>query len=470
MTQKRTEELNEISDKILSHTKQLANTETDLTQRGVNIRQPPYNAKGDGVTDDTIPIQSAITYAQDNSMSLYIPSGTYLTSQTLHIGKRLRFYGDGMRTTKIKYNGDSAALKIKPSSSQHSTFYNLHDFSIEPIIGGRGTHGLEIELIAGSYFSNWEIHRIYIGDFGSYGIFLNNNINNSNGFFTGTLRRSWITNGIKGTKVGDSIIISENTITGKNTGVSFTHQPGSGQVVIRENNITTTGGAISLIGGEKPIIVNNQMEHPRYLGNYTGSVRGFINLKDTVSAEIRGNTLSTSASAIIAADFAIYFDGTCALCVITNNTLVKGKVGHVGFGATAYSNIIKDDNSYDTSRANRVFMNTGVKNKGIDVLIKPQSGWVAYDIASDVYVKKLENGLIILRGAIKNGAITQTTTIITLPDGFRPNRVKRFQVTNFDGLEFSSATILIQTSGAIQIMAAKANNLLQLDGISFTED
>ena len=54
-----------------------------------NVKSPPYNARGDGVTNDTAVIQAAICFAIDRSdrysalPTIYVPTGTYLVSNTL---------------------------------------------------------------------------------------------------------------------------------------------------------------------------------------------------------------------------------------------------------------------------------------------------------------------------------------------------------------------------------------------------
>ncbi len=72
----------------------------------INVRKPPYNAKGDGVTDDTIAIQTALNDAVATGPNLvYLPDGVYIISDTLKwAGRQTRtvMQGQSERGTIIK--------------------------------------------------------------------------------------------------------------------------------------------------------------------------------------------------------------------------------------------------------------------------------------------------------------------------------------------------------------------------------
>jgi hypothetical protein len=60
-----------------------------LDPKVANVKLPPYNAKGDGKSDDTKAIQQAI----DASEWVFLPKGEYAISQPLKLGPRTRFFG-----------------------------------------------------------------------------------------------------------------------------------------------------------------------------------------------------------------------------------------------------------------------------------------------------------------------------------------------------------------------------------------
>ena len=65
----------------------------------VNVRD--YGATGDGVTNDTIAVQAALTAAKAGSKILYFPKGNYLVQEALYLDRGLTVYGDGITSTGI---------------------------------------------------------------------------------------------------------------------------------------------------------------------------------------------------------------------------------------------------------------------------------------------------------------------------------------------------------------------------------
>lgn len=68
----------------------------------VNITDPPYNAVGDGVTDDTSAINLALSMVPASGAIVYAPAGTYLvSSRLLRQVSYTRFVGAGKNATTI---------------------------------------------------------------------------------------------------------------------------------------------------------------------------------------------------------------------------------------------------------------------------------------------------------------------------------------------------------------------------------
>lgn len=69
-----------VSDTLIDHVSRMANTETNLVNRGLNVKQ--FGVKGDGITDDTVALQSAFDSAQKGD-KLIVPSGTYVIGDSV---------------------------------------------------------------------------------------------------------------------------------------------------------------------------------------------------------------------------------------------------------------------------------------------------------------------------------------------------------------------------------------------------
>jgi hypothetical protein len=107
----------------------------------INVKDSPYNAAGNGVTNDLVALQSAAAAAIAAGKPLYLPAGTYLCtfsglsgSATAHINVSgaLTVLGAGMAQTKIQCGPDS------PSAG--------HDYQLWAVGDGVKFHIQDIEL------------------------------------------------------------------------------------------------------------------------------------------------------------------------------------------------------------------------------------------------------------------------------------------------------------------------------------
>ncbi len=79
----------------------------------VIVTQPPYSAKGDGVTDDTEALQRALNENVGRHKALYFPKGTYLVSRTLTWPKKWNGRDNWGKTMLRGEQRDSTILRLK---------------------------------------------------------------------------------------------------------------------------------------------------------------------------------------------------------------------------------------------------------------------------------------------------------------------------------------------------------------------
>ncbi len=87
---------------------------------GVNAKNAPYGAKGDGVTDDTTAIKNAIA-ACPAGQAVLLPQGNYRISGTLTINKGVVVRGEGPDKTKITQYASSHIFRVSGSGASAVT-------------------------------------------------------------------------------------------------------------------------------------------------------------------------------------------------------------------------------------------------------------------------------------------------------------------------------------------------------------
>lgn len=88
-----------------------------------------YGAMGDGQTDDTIAIQSAINDRWDSQdfRIIYFPAGTYIISNTIYLRPTVLLVGEGSTVTQLTMiqNGNAIASVISTADSDGQIGYNI---------------------------------------------------------------------------------------------------------------------------------------------------------------------------------------------------------------------------------------------------------------------------------------------------------------------------------------------------------
>lgn len=222
----------------------------------INVKDPAYGARGDGTTDDTAAIQSAITAAQAIGAAVYLPFGSYLVSSTLTFSKGIRFFGDGWISiilVKSTVGATTDILKVSPSvtSDAGQTGYVFENFRVSPQSGTPGRHAIAIDITTRAVYESM-FRKLRLDALGGRGfVTLPNATPLVDGFFTSTIENCSIYNGIYLDKAGDSIRVLRNTLPGANAAVyadlvfvSAANTPHGLDII--GNNITTSGGCVHI--------------------------------------------------------------------------------------------------------------------------------------------------------------------------------------------------------------------------------
>ena len=99
-----------------------------VTKTSTWISVTDFGAKGDGITDDTIPLQNAFDFAFDNKLEIRIPQGVFITTKPLKLWASNTEYGNYV--TKLVGCGKGVTKIIK----QGNDVSNLNNHNVDSII------------------------------------------------------------------------------------------------------------------------------------------------------------------------------------------------------------------------------------------------------------------------------------------------------------------------------------------------
>jgi hypothetical protein len=234
-----------------------------------NLQQ--FGAKGDGTTNDTAAIQSALTKVPCGS-SLRITKGNY------------RILGSGpellLRTCSLQIDADPLAILI-PDAGIASSIpvlrlrplagivdkYIINGLQIKPASGISAGHGILIDCAnVGGNVSNSVFSSLNIQNVGGSGITTSNGSSNFNGcLYTSTIRESYIggVGGVAGAYMnqsGDSVRVDHCTFFGDELGILLDSTIGASGFMALDNNSSARKGYIQILAGSNATIFGGDIE------------------------------------------------------------------------------------------------------------------------------------------------------------------------------------------------------------------
>ena len=227
-----------------------------------------FGAVGDGVADDTAAIQAAIDYGQTSGQAVYIPASDYLVSSSIVISAPVTFFGDGWESrlrVASAFSASADVISIDPAAYTENII--IRDMSIQPVSGTPARYGIGVDIttygVAYCEFSGLRIAEL--GDYCFATIPASPSL--IDGFFTSVIDRNTFIGGVKLDSCGDSIRVTNNTITGPRTGVYVDMQRGpfdggAHGLLIDGNNITSDDGALYVLNCTMGVFSNNNVEMP----------------------------------------------------------------------------------------------------------------------------------------------------------------------------------------------------------------
>jgi hypothetical protein len=392
-----------------------------------------FGAVGDGTTNDTAAIQAAIDALSPLGGTLYFPKGTYIVSDAnadnacLTVTAPIQFLGAGAFYTSIQpaasVAGTVNTILVNPNASYDQTLMSFKNLSLGNLSNGTraGNHGIYcITLNAGQNLPKFTVENCAIQQGSGFAIYhLNDPVGNANGgMYAAYINNNTLKGGIKLENSGDSIVISNNILSGTGTGVSAALVSGASLLSILDNNITTTNSAVIIVGAMRVHMLRNNIEHFTTGANSSAVIDIIASSGTYVAGVIQQNLISafgsTDATKLVHIRNA---RGT----LFQDNTFLAGVGGITAvYVDTTCQDIRIGGNTYNAAVATKV-NDLGSGTMGVVKTPTLQNSWVANAPSLAPTFYKDLSGVVHINGAIKDGTAVFGTALFTLPTGFRPS-------------------------------------------------
>jgi hypothetical protein len=128
-----------------------------------------FGAKGDGKTDDTTAIQTAINSLEKTGGSVYFPPGLYKVSTTLKVPERVVLKGAGMRSSTVTFGGPGYAIALG-SATAKALVYGTGVSDMGVLLTNVNSNGITVQCTAGAVLTNLYLEGLVPNS--STGVFL----------------------------------------------------------------------------------------------------------------------------------------------------------------------------------------------------------------------------------------------------------------------------------------------------------
>lgn len=125
---------------------------THASAGAINAMLSPYDAIGDGITDDTSALQRAVSAAAENRTGhafVFLPRGAYRISATIHVPSGVRVVGLARHLTTIVSSDRSFSLQLEPQTMQPGSLTLDGPSSATPMLSFADGRQGNLELPAG---------------------------------------------------------------------------------------------------------------------------------------------------------------------------------------------------------------------------------------------------------------------------------------------------------------------------------
>lgn len=274
----------------------------------LNVKFPPAGltpATGDGSTDDTKAIQGCIDYAFNNGgMSVYFPSGSYLT-QPLTLRNKATLFGQDRYTTRLVMKGGATTAMFTGDVDELTLSGLGFDGNMDIQVNNVNLFNISVNS---SIISNC----LLTDGYDLLNITVNNDLQLSNILFRHAVENALVLNG-NGIVQGDNLIFeSVSTLAGKNfvvMGVSksileqvkcYGASP-NGVLITGNNNVVKMWNEQSLTayvdnGTNNSITVYTQLEVEKLTGSKTSIIGGNVTETVTGNKEISAHDITETAT------------------------------------------------------------------------------------------------------------------------------------------------------------------------------